>query len=369
MKRVTPILLRNWRRQRICCGETEWVRQLRTDELYAQKKDEPSTVSQLLSHIQDLQDKVKPWMERKNSIIRKQRAALECPTFPVNPREFWLPDVCFAAVLYTSTGNFSSCFLLPELILHKNSVEVYCRTIHGTRWELQETFLKIYLAKKGCLRHYPVNQRIWHFLLAKCTWKCNETWREGLRREPQSSTIPTPRFARNHDLWNPMHRTGGTHSQSCMMEAPRYAISELHFGTFPDPDDFQCWRVNFKTEVGVWVHSSISSQCRGSMKWRWQDQQTILWLRNQLKGEETSLILKCLMRGLRLRWEESSLTPPSEEESVSKSSELKNTPDSWERRHIAYMIYGHFQPELMMQLKVCRMSSILACRMMTSNIS
>ena len=73
---------------RIFCDETERARHVGTDELYAQKKDEPSTVSQLLSHIQDLQDKVKPWMERKNSIIRKQRAALECPTFPVNPREF-----------------------------------------------------------------------------------------------------------------------------------------------------------------------------------------------------------------------------------------------------------------------------------------
>ena len=36
-----------------------------------------------------------------------------------------------------------------------------------------------------------------------------------------------------------------------MMETPRYAISELHIGKFPDPDDFQCWRVNFETEVYV----------------------------------------------------------------------------------------------------------------------
>ena len=37
-----------------------------------------------------------------------------------------------------------------------------------------------------------------------------------------------------------------------MMEAPRYiTISELHFGKFPNSGDFQCWRVNFKTEVCV----------------------------------------------------------------------------------------------------------------------
>ena len=35
------------------------------------------------------------------------------------------------------------------------------------------------------------------------------------------------------------------------METLRYAISELHFWKFPNPDDFQCWRVNFKTELCV----------------------------------------------------------------------------------------------------------------------
>ena len=74
---------------------------------------------------------------------------------------------------------------------------------------------------------------------------------EGVRREPQISTMPTPRFTRNHDTWNPKHHTGGTYSQNCMMGAPRYAISELHSRKFPDPDDFQCWRANFKTEVCV----------------------------------------------------------------------------------------------------------------------
>ena len=53
----------------------------------------------------------------------------------------------------------------------------------------------------------------------------------------------TPRFTRNHDTWIPMHRT--------VMVTPRYSISELHIGKFPDPDDFQCWRINFKTEVCV----------------------------------------------------------------------------------------------------------------------
>ena len=62
---------------------------------------------------------------------------------------------------------------------------------------------------------------------------------------------PTPRFSRNLDAWNSTRRTGGTYSQNCTMETPRYAISEMSFGKFPDPDDFQCWRVSFQTEVCV----------------------------------------------------------------------------------------------------------------------
>ena len=96
---------------------------------------------------------------------------------------------------------------------------------------------------------------------------------EGLWRESQSSTTSTPRFTRNHDTWNRMHHNGGTYSQNCMIEAPRYTISRNCISEkSQNPDDFQCWRVKFKTEVCVWVHRSLSSQCCGSMKWRWQDQ-------------------------------------------------------------------------------------------------
>ena len=40
-----------------------------------------------------------------------------------------------------------------------------------------------------------------------------------------------------------------------MMENQRNSISDLHFGKFPDSLDFQCRKVNFKTEVcsdSVW---------------------------------------------------------------------------------------------------------------------
>ena len=46
---------------------------------------EPHTVSQLLTQIQQLQDKRVPCLRRENFIILKQRAALERPPFPVIP--------------------------------------------------------------------------------------------------------------------------------------------------------------------------------------------------------------------------------------------------------------------------------------------
>ena len=44
--------------QRICCEETSRARQLRNDEFSVQQEKNPTTVSQLLTQIQDLQNKV-----------------------------------------------------------------------------------------------------------------------------------------------------------------------------------------------------------------------------------------------------------------------------------------------------------------------
>ena len=57
---------------------------------------------------------------RENFTILKQRAALERPTFPVNPQLLRVPDPCFAAIL--------DCFM-----------------IHGIWWVLQETSSEEYL--------------------------------------------------------------------------------------------------------------------------------------------------------------------------------------------------------------------------------
>ena len=71
----------------------------------------------------------------------------------------------------------------------------------------------------------------------------------GKRREPQSSSIPTPRFNQAIATLNPLYHTGGTYSPNGVMDYTRFAISEMHLGKFPDSLEFQGWKVNFKTEV------------------------------------------------------------------------------------------------------------------------
>ena len=108
--------------RRICREETERARQLRTDELDAQKKEELSTVNQLLSQIRTLQDKVNALSEDKEFYDPETARSPGMSHVPVKPREFRVPEACSAAILDY-------------------------RTFRGTHRVLQETFLKICLEK------------------------------------------------------------------------------------------------------------------------------------------------------------------------------------------------------------------------------
>ena len=105
------------------------------DTLSTRKKENPSTVNQLLSQIQELQDKVNSLKEEKEFYD------LECPTFPVKPREFRVKNVRLPAILD-------------------------CRTTHGIGWVLREMFSKIHTVQVGHLHCSSKLQRIWHHHLA-----------------------------------------------------------------------------------------------------------------------------------------------------------------------------------------------------------
>ena len=71
----------------------------------------------------------------------------------------------------------------------------------------------------------------------------------GRMRELQSSAIRTPRFNQGAAPLIPYCRSGGTCSLNGMMDYPKFQISEMHLGKFPDSMEFESWKVNFKTEV------------------------------------------------------------------------------------------------------------------------
>ena len=195
--------------RRICLEETERARQVRTNELYVQKKDEPSTVNQFLSQIQDLQDKVHALNEEKEFYDLETASSSGMSHVPSQPSRIPSPR-----------GMLSRHSGLPH----------HTRNSMGTSGNVFEIL--------------PPQERISPSLPGTAMRQG-----EGVRREPQSSTIPTPQdlpgiMVSPASYWrNLFSKLYDGSSEVC--------ISELHFGKVPDPDDFQCWRVNFKTEVCV----------------------------------------------------------------------------------------------------------------------
>ena len=174
-----------------------------------QKKRESFHVRQLLSQIQELQDKVNSLSEEIEIYdILRQRAALECLHVPSQPSRNPSPkgmlrrDSCLPHKTQNSMGTSGNVFEdLPAPEGPSPSFFKNPRNLTSSSRELR-----------------PGNTRN------------TMTHGKGLRREPQSSTIPTARFARKYETWDPLYHTGGTFSRKCMMEVPRYTISELHFG-------------------------------------------------------------------------------------------------------------------------------------------
>ena len=125
------------------------------------------------------QGKFLVWCKRIFTILTQRQ--LEHPTFPANPWLFRVPEGCLAAILD-------------------------CRSTHGILWVLQETFSKAYLQEKD---HPQLPVKI-HGIRASssCGLGLGTTGNimehgRGVRREPQSSSIPTPRFNQGIATLNP----------------------------------------------------------------------------------------------------------------------------------------------------------------------
>ena len=114
---------------------------------------------------------------------------------------------------------------------------------------LQATFLNDQLLKKDDSVHSSTIQRIWHRL--RRNWDAIPQELQGktegdMKREPLNTSIPLHHFQSGGGM---LKNPGGTYSHSGMMDKTRFLIWEMHLGRFPDSTEFQCWKVNFKTQA------------------------------------------------------------------------------------------------------------------------
>ena len=163
-----------------------------------------------------------------------------------------------------SQSTFLELFRVPGPCL---AAILDCRTRHGMLWVLQETFLNDHLLKKG------LSSSIWNNSKNLATSSQElRTDTEGntkrpeseMRREPQHSSIPVPPFQSESGLLN---HTGGTYSHSGVINYPRFPISKLHLGRFPDSMEFQSWKVNFKNWSMCKTSKSSSRNAMDQRSW------------------------------------------------------------------------------------------------------
>ena len=191
--------------RRICCKETDRASQARIDELSMHQERNPTTMSQLLTQILDLQNKVN--------------------SFP-DTRELYDPETA-------SSSDVSH--VLCQRLADPSPRTMPCRDSglpHDTR--------NIMGTPENVFERLPAREGPPSALF------------ENSKNLASSSRRLTPDISGNTTVpEREMRREpqNGTYSHDGLMECTRYLFSEMHPGKFPDSMEFQSRKVNFKTEV------------------------------------------------------------------------------------------------------------------------
>ena len=123
------------------------------------------------------------------------------------------------------------------------------RMIHAILREHQETFLNDYLPKKVYLSAIFNNSENLASSSQGLRPDTTETARKRdgeMKRESLNTSVLSPHFQSRSGMLN---HIGGIYSHHGMMDYPRIPVLEWNLGKFPDPVEFQSWKVIFKTEV------------------------------------------------------------------------------------------------------------------------
>ena len=188
-----------------------------------QERD-PPTASQLLTQIQDLQNKV-------NSLS--------------DTRDFHDPAAASSSGA-TRVPSQPSIIPSPRTMPCRDSGWPHdTRDVVGTSGNVFESLP----ARKGPSSAFFKDSRNWasssRRLRLDTTGNSLRLDRE-LIREPQNSSTLVPRFQSGDGLLN---HTGGTYSHNGTIDYLRFPTSELHLGKVPDSMECQSWKVSIKTEV------------------------------------------------------------------------------------------------------------------------
>ena len=179
----------------------KWIEpdKLRIDELNIQQRQNPSSVNQLVAQIHDLQDKVNCLNDEK---------------------EFYDPETASSSGIFHVPSQPLSIPSLRPMISRDSCLP------HDTRNSMdtsENVFEKTTCSRRPSSVFFENPKNLPPSSSGLRPGNTGNILKHGqaVRREPQSSTIPIPRFTTNHETWAPSIRTGGTYSQNCMMEAPR----------------------------------------------------------------------------------------------------------------------------------------------------
>ena len=167
--------------RRTCCEEAQRARQFKIDQLSMQQRGNPPNVNQLLAQSQDLQDRVNslndarefydPETASSSGVSHVPSQQLSIPS----PRGMISSDSCLPHDTRDSLGTSGNVF--ESLPARDGSSSAFFESPKN-------------LASSSCgLRQGNTGNIMIHG--------------EGVRRERQSCTIPTPRFTRNHSTWTP----------------------------------------------------------------------------------------------------------------------------------------------------------------------
>ena len=205
----------------------------RIDELSVHQERNPTTVSQFLAQIQDLQNEVNSLSDARevhDPESGSSSGATHVPSQPstvLSPRAMARCDSGLPRGTRNYTGTSGNVFERPPA--REGQSSTFCNNSKNLASSSQE----LKPDTTGTTRR-----------------------RERERNEKRTVEYVNP-FTTFPKRWWHVEHTGGSCSLSGMMHYPRIPISELHLGKFPDSMEFQSWKVNFKTAKTADLHLTL----------------------------------------------------------------------------------------------------------------